>query len=120
VKSIRALVVVFALMTGPAVRNAHAIVSSWQDGVVSGRVVQTLPNGRVVGVPGLQVKLIPPTASQRPPLISLTNSLGNYGFERQPKGPYLFEISRGPVLVYRRLIDTTRDSSVTISLKRRP
>src|SRR5262245_27355907 len=94
---------------------AQAVETDVHDGIVSGRVVQTLSNGQVVGAPGMQVKLIPPTSTKRTPLISLTNSRGEYSFARQPPGSYLFEVYRGPVLLYRRVLDTSRDSKFTVA-----
>jgi len=111
-----AVSLVLSVLASPA----RAVMTSVHDGVVSGRVVQTLPDGRIVGVPGLLVKLIPTTASGRAPLVSLTNGAGYYSFARQPKSAYLFEIRRGTALLYRRVLDTTRDSDFTVSLARRP
>src|SRR5262245_19495144 len=115
---IRALPFVLAF-TSLLTLNGHAVQMDVHNGVVSGRVVESLGNGPVAGSPGLQVKLIAPASMKRGHLVSVTNSRGEYSFAEQPRGQYLFEVYRGPVLLYRRVLDTSHDSQFTVSLRRR-
>lgn len=116
---LHSIALVSGLLLVAATRDAGAVTMDIHHGVVSGRVVQAMSNGQVVGAAGLQVKLIPPTSEKRPNMISVTNSRGEYEFPRQNPGLYLFEVYRGPVLLYRRVLNTGSDSTFTVTLKRR-
>lgn len=98
---------------------ASAVKVAVVNGAISGTVFQTLASGKTVGVPGMQIRLVPARATGRSPIVTITNSQGAFDFGTQPKEAYMFEVRRGVALLYRRIIDTHHDSELSISLRRK-
>ena len=79
--------------------------------------------GRVVnvqtsrGVENLLVVLVPPASASTPRRSALTDYSGNFYFDALTPGRYLLEVSEGPYLLYRRVIDTTSDPDITVRLE---
>jgi Carboxypeptidase regulatory-like domain len=81
----------------------------------SGRVLDTA--GR--GIENLEVKLTPPRDSRLPIRVGSTNRDGEFMFRQLARGPYLVEVSQGVYLLYRAQVDTSRQSRVDVTLRRR-
>jgi hypothetical protein len=81
--------------------------------------------GRVVddqtseGVANLEVKLTPPARSRLPVRFATTDRNGRFTFARLARSRYLIEVSQGIHLLYRAEIDTNRQDTVEIRLRRR-
>lgn len=83
---------------------------------VNGRVFDSTTNH---GIPGLIVRLTPPLASQEPERIARTGGDGEFGFNKVGKGKYLLQVYQGTTLLFRRLVDTSKDQDFLVTLKRR-
>ena len=95
--------------------QAFGVAIKVHDGRVDGRVFDSTTN---LGVPGMTIKLKPPTSSHKPEKITLTRDDGSFQFPTMEKGRYLFEVYQGVNLVYRRVVDTTVDEELRATLKR--
>jgi len=71
------------------------------------------------GIPGLTVKLIPPTASQKPEKITFTDPKGEFHFLSLASGKYLLEVYQGVTLLHREVMTLDRDIRREIELRRR-
>jgi hypothetical protein len=83
---------------------------------LEGRVLEQASRN---GIPGLTVKLIPPTAGRRAENITLTDRNGAFRFSALDPGKYLLEIYQGPILLHREVLALERDLTKEIELKRR-
>jgi hypothetical protein len=83
---------------------------------LDGRVFETTTER---GIPALTVKLIPPKAAKRPEKITSTNYQGNFRFSGVPTGRYLIEVYQGVTILYRDIIEITRDMRKDIPLRKK-
>jgi hypothetical protein len=83
---------------------------------VYGRVFDASTNR---GIPGMIVRLTPPLDSQEPERIARTGGDGDFSFTRIGRGQYLLQVYQGSILLFRRLIDTTKDEPYVVRLRRR-
>lgn len=95
---------------------AHAIEVTTHEGVVTGRIFDSTTNE---GISGMTVKLTPPRATGRPARVTLTDSQGAFEFREPAKGRYLLEVHQGATLLYRRVIDTARNSKFQVQLRQK-
>jgi Carboxypeptidase regulatory-like domain len=71
------------------------------------------------GIENLEVKLRPPTSSSAPVVIGTTDQNGVFHFPAVRSGQYLVEVSQGPYLLYRGVVDTSKSDSIAIPVQRR-
>ncbi len=83
---------------------------------LEGRVHEAMSNK---GIPGLAVKLIPPTASQKPEKITFTDHNGEFHFPALDSGKYLLEVYQGVTLLHREMITLNKDMRREVELRRR-
>ena len=105
-------IVVALLAFGPTV--AQAMTFTAEDGVIKGRIFDSATNE---GIPGMTVKLTPPKSTARPQQVTRTDSQGAFDFGKLPKGRYLLEVHQGVTLLYRRVIDSTRNVQFEVRLR---
>ena len=85
---------------------------------LDGRVVVADGNTRRP-VPGLTVRLVPPTAQRQPGRLTSTDQKGEFHFLGLPRGSYLLELRRGTTVLYREEIQIARHTTKEIVLSRR-
>jgi hypothetical protein len=108
-KAFRVLPVLFFLAMTAAAAYAAPVK-------LEGRVLEQASR---TGIPGLTVKLIPPTAGHRSENITLTDRNGAFRFAAFEPGKYLLEVYQGPTLLNREVLVLERDLTKEIELKRR-
>jgi hypothetical protein len=107
-------VVVLVTFGATAARGMQATV---HDGAISGRIFDSSTNE---GIPGITVKLTPPRASALPQIVIRTDSEGRFDFGRVATGRYLLQVYQGATLLYRRVIDNSKDSRFEVPLRPKP
>ncbi len=80
----------------------------------SGRVYDSTSNS---GIGNLVVRLTPPRDSKLPQNVTTTNQDGQFSITGLKKGRYLIEVKQGPTLLFRDVIDTTRETNKDIMLR---
>jgi hypothetical protein len=109
VKTFRVLPVLFFLAMTAAAAYAAPVK-------LEGRILEQANRG---GIPGLTVKLIPPTAGRRSENITLTDRNGAFRFAALEPGKYLLEVYQGLTLLHREILVLEKDLAKEIELKRR-
>ena len=88
-----------------------------RSGIFTGRVYEAEGGA---GIPNLAVKLTPPKGSDRPNRITTTDKNGGFRFTNLERERYLLEVSQGVQLLYRDVVDATKeDTRKEIALRRK-
>ncbi|WP_446008494.1 carboxypeptidase-like regulatory domain-containing protein [Candidatus Electrothrix sp.] len=68
--------------------------------------------------PEFVVTLTPPKKSNKPKEVTSTSSTGNYLLDNIDKGKYMFEVSYGTEVIYRKVIEVQGDDTKDVTLQR--
>jgi hypothetical protein len=99
-----------------SVSASSAIITVRAD-TISGRVFEPTSG---LGIGGITVQLLPPSAVRAPVRVTTTASDGGFQFIKLAKGKYLLRMYQGMTLVYQKEIDTNVDAQFTVPLRRVP
>jgi hypothetical protein len=97
--------------------DAPGVSVSVHGDAISGRVFEPVSG---LGVGGITVQLVPPSAVRAPVRVTTTASDGGFQFTKLTKGKYLLRMYQGMTLVYQKEIDTSVDAEFTVALRRVP
>ncbi len=97
-----------------AATPARGIEAQVHDGAIDGRISDSSTNQ---GIPGMTVKLTPPKSSPVPQIVTRTDADGRFDFGTVRKGRYLLQVFQGTTLLYRRVIDSSKNSSFVVQLR---
>ena len=111
-----AVSVVVALLALGATR-AQAMQVTTKDGVIAGRIFNGATNQ---GISGLTVKLTPPKSTASPQHVTRTDVQGAFDFGKLAKGRYLLEVYQDTTLLFRRVIDSSKNSQFEVRLRPKP
>jgi hypothetical protein len=70
------------------------------------------------GVPGLALKLTPPSDSGQPNVVTSTDQAGAYAFRNLKPGEYLFEVQQGTTVLFRTTLTLNQDTQRDVQVRR--
>jgi len=93
--------------------NSEAVDIKVEGDNISGRVYDASNNQ---GISNMVVKLTPPRNLKEPQKITVTDNDGQFKFSGLKKTRYLLEVTQGPTLLYRDVIDVNQQTTKNIIL----
>lgn len=115
-RTLRSVLVVLMLFSVFGVVANFPMRVQVQGDKIDGRVFDST-SGQ--GIPKLIVRLTPPKAQKKSERVTRTDSDGKYRFEGIEAGRYLLQVYQGTTLLFRRVIDTSRDQDFVVTLRKK-